>query len=359
MLFPATNDTNKTQETMKMYPKLLLLVLCFCFLSTGQTQGEEAAETSPIEPTKVFASKKASLIIYSPENGGSVAHSFFPQEHPSKGNRIGLSLSYVSSDDNDPGNIVHFMYCSCKNPDNTYDVYSIIIPAAKSSHIFYTSYSITDGKLVLSDTLYGKERKRQYATYLYSPSKVEETVSTIEEQTGPNGEIARQRLRAIASLHKEGGHKKVKAILGKLLQDDLGNVTKEDVFTGLPETAIVDSKSTDAVSSEAKTKGMPITIQNNKHENIVSVGQRKVTVLKETDAYVHLAWMIELTNNLPEPIEHLSVEHRTISEDDFKLEDSIEIVKDLQPEETRKIRGTELIEKKLWVKAASHEFLID
>lgn len=330
-----------------------------CFLVCPLSHCEEATDFTPAEPEKVVKTKKPFLLVCHNADDLTISYGLFPQERHPSGNRIGVGFLMSSKDDSeeDSPDMLYFAYCTCKCTENTYDMYSILIPASMHSHVFHSKLTIKDDKLILTDTWRGSEIKHPSNTYFSGEKTQVGILPIIEAHKGKTFDIVMQRLRTICSVHSEQGRKKVKSVLGELLQEDKAKASKFDY-----DESEDSSERTAHEPEEGDSEGeptMPITVQNNLEGRVKVEKKKSVAIIKESSSYVYLAWMIELSNRTSNAIEQICVEHFTISKDDFKLENSMEIIKNLKPEETRKVRGTEMIEKQMWEKAASHEFVID
>lgn len=325
------------------------------------------AKPTSIEATSLFKAKNGAFLIHAEDDDSYTGYSFLPPKKTAERNYMGYyAFTHDNDSEDDKESDFHvFAYCACKRASQTYDFFYAAVPAAPNSHIFHIVVKLTKESATLSGKADGESWTSDFRAYSSETDELEGLKCIVAEQKGPHPETIEKRLRAISAAHAQGGVKKVREILKGKLTEDIMDLCADDFDKGSPgaqeEDEHEEAETTPAPKSRpaaGSPADLPVSVQNNSKEKI-RVGKKVASVVKRNDTFVTVSWLVEVTNTSAETLDFFSIYHNVLNEAELEIGGSMENVENLAPGETRKIKGSTLLETNLWDKAASHEFSID
>lgn len=329
-----------------------------------------AEKYTPIDPTNMFKATTGVSLVQSLSDTEYIVRSFLPPETTKEHNYIGyytIISEFDDDDEEDKDTISMYAYCACKRRSNVYDFYYIAMPAAQDSHVFHALLTLDSLAATFERKFEAKPLVSRCGTFAMKADMIDTYRSLVNARKGFHADRTMKRLRAISAAHAKGGTKKVRETLKGKLSEDFNDICAEDMEgekdaeTEADDEATPATKHTPAPASkaeEASQKDLPITVQNNMSGKI-RVGKKIASVVKQSYGHTTVSWLVEITNTSSDTLEFFSIRHHILNAAELEIDDSMENVENLKPGETRKVKGSIMVEDDVWAKAASHEFTIE
>lgn len=344
-----------------MYNSIRTFLACIVVLVSVCCAAEKYASVSP---DKLFKARTGVTIVHSFNETEFVALGFLPPESTKEQNYVGYYTSHSEfdeDDDDDASPFSVYAYCACKRKEGLYDFYYMLMPAAEDSHVFHALLKFNKQDVNLKKKHKGEYVETEYSPYAMDAELLKNARIIVDADKGKHADHTMKRLRTISVAHAQGGNKKVREVLKGKLSDNFQDICAEDMEK--KEDAEDNADETPAPAPAPKAQGapkkdLPITVQNNMSDKI-RVGKKIASVVKQGYGHTTVSWLLEITNTSSETLDFFSINHHVLNDAELEMDSSMENVENMKPGETRKVKGSIMVEDAVWAKAASHEFTIE
>lgn len=320
-------------------------IFCICLLTPR-------LNAKPDNLWRELNCKEQSVFLqYKFQTGSTISELFIP--HKSVGNDFIICKQvhlYTEDEYSGTSNVETGLSLLCLRTPSVYDVYHVCLPTEKEDIIVFHYIICKTEKDSATIKFLDKRNSSGLDEFACKVANADNLLLKKVEALYKVEKLSRaeELLRVISILYREGGRKSVKKAFSSSLTEssDWGKRSNRKA-----------KESENSAHNRTDSPEPSFRVQNNKR-HIVTAANAKAGAVSRTGNYVRISWTLDITNSSSELVDFLPIHLNILNKEGLSISDSSMIVQDLDPQETRKVIGKDLITTEEWSRVSNFEFVI-